>query len=174
MRVTSGVAVSFDGKSSEYLPLPPLLPRRPEAWYSSHSPLLSTNGTDCGSRGNIGGDTVPTSKGVAREACEMRDSGGGGGVSTCWEALPGRAVETMALFVSLWCCLMLPPLCLLPRYLLCLRFYIPLLSLSLRSVCLFFLCELSNRRIVLSVGRQTRKQKFTFFRENETLTRLRL
>lgn len=89
MRVISGIAVSFDGKTSRYLPLPPLLPSRPSAWQpSSASPNASKK---------------PPS---IRGARSLSPGGGGGqgvgrgGVWANWETLPGGAVETIALFVS--------------------------------------------------------------------------
>lgn len=85
--MVSGIAVSFDGETSRYLPLPPLLPSRSAAW---HQP--SSDCADHGRRTNGGGSRV-----------EPGSSGKGPGVgraSARWEALPAGALESIALFVS--------------------------------------------------------------------------
>ncbi|CAM9272718.1 unnamed protein product, partial [Laminaria digitata] len=53
MRVVSGIAVSFDGKTSQYLALPPLLPRRPTEWHKD-PPSAGSQETD-GCTANIDG-----------------------------------------------------------------------------------------------------------------------
>lgn len=72
LTVVSGIAVSFDGRRSHYLPLPPVLPRRPIDWhhYGHHcdylppAPFLVDNkafqkletrddGRDSGRRSNV-------------------------------------------------------------------------------------------------------------------------
>ncbi|CAM9111170.1 unnamed protein product [Pylaiella littoralis] len=96
-RVVSGIAVSFDGKTSRYLPLPPLLPSRLASWHQpavacaghSASPANRTAGRSCG--GGLGG----------RE----EEIGAGRVPASCWEALPGRALESVSLFVGFpWLC----------------------------------------------------------------------
>lgn len=87
MRVVSGIAVSFDGKDSRYLPLPPLLPTRPAAWH-----LPRSAGADASRSATVGGGSV------GREA--RRGIDGSVGVSACWEALPGTVLESVALYVS--------------------------------------------------------------------------
>lgn len=87
MRVVSGIAVSFDGKLSHYLPLPPLLPRRLADWYHYQAPIpcptaIPTSDTNADDRGkdNTTQGTVNTSTAQARHvdcviaAC-MNDTG---------------------------------------------------------------------------------------------------
>lgn len=134
MRVVSGIAVSFDGKTSQYLALPPLLPRRPTEWHQVPPCAGDQASDDCiatidGGRGNLptGRSSAVTSGLVsstggagsaANEAALKRPAKGrkgddspatalgvtsgrsGGRGATCWEALPKRAVEAVALFVS--------------------------------------------------------------------------
>ena len=89
MRVISGIAVSFDGKSSRYLPLPPLLPSRPAAW----QPTSVVAGSE---------ENLPVGSGASRSGLGGSDDRGidAGAVSADWKALPGEALETIALFVS--------------------------------------------------------------------------
>lgn len=85
--MVSGIAVSFDGQTSRYLPLPPLLPSRSAAWHQPPSDCA-----DHDRRTNGGGSRV-----------EPGSSGKGVGVgraSTRWESLPGGVLESIALFVS--------------------------------------------------------------------------
>lgn len=93
MRVVSGIGVSFDGKTSRYLPLPPLLPNRPAAWQprsASACAVVKPPPANRGARSSShGGGGSGGDRGV-----------GAGGVSAGWEALPGEALETIALFVS--------------------------------------------------------------------------
>lgn len=134
MLVVSGIAVSFDGKTSQYLSLPPLLPRRPTEWHQALLCAGDQASDGCIANSDGGGGNLPTGRcsevaaGLASSASyagsaaneaelnrpAMRQKGGGsretavgvtGGrkgdmVSTCWEALPRRAVEAVALFVS--------------------------------------------------------------------------
>ena len=134
MRVVSGIAVSFDGKTSQYLSLPPLLPRRPTEWHQV--PLCAGVQETDGCIADIGGGggNLPTGRcsavaaglassagctgSAASEVALNRTAMGqkrahsratalgvtsgqsGGRVANCWEALPRRAVEAVALFVS--------------------------------------------------------------------------
>lgn len=91
MRVVSGIAVSFDGKTSRYLPLPPLLPSRPAGWYQP-SVVASADSNSPATRGGSNFSGLGDRQGI-----------GAGGVPDCWEALPERVLESVALFVSLSC-----------------------------------------------------------------------
>ncbi|CAN0176176.1 unnamed protein product, partial [Ectocarpus sp. 13 AM-2016] len=53
LRVVSGIAVSFDGQTSRYLPLPPLLPSRSAAWHQPSSDCADHDG-----QANGGGSRV--------------------------------------------------------------------------------------------------------------------
>lgn len=87
MRVVSGIAVSFDGETSRYLPLPPLLPSRPPGWYQPAVACADSSSPANREGGGHGG----------------RKKIGAGGGPDLWEALPGRVLESVALFVSLSC-----------------------------------------------------------------------
>lgn len=85
MRVISGIAVSFDGKTSRYLPLPPLLPSRPATWQPCPARTV---------------EKPHTNRGASSFGLGCGQGVGAGGDPVDWEALPGVALETIALFVS--------------------------------------------------------------------------
>lgn len=117
----SGIAVSFDGKTSRYLPLPPLLPPRPAEWYSA-PPLAPiddgkrdcrVSNTNCGVKCSAAVMTAAAEAAAAEEAAaevchENRHGPTTGKGDTAirslgifsWKYLPAGAVEMVAVNVS--------------------------------------------------------------------------
>lgn len=106
MQVVSGIAVSLDGKSSWYIPLPPLLPPRPCEWHHlAHLPDEAPDGSSAAGRvnsgrgaspQNAGGGDAPVGEGHGQRGAEKETTRR----PSSWGALPARAIERVSTLVS--------------------------------------------------------------------------
>lgn len=111
MQVVSGVAISLDGRTSHYIPLPPVLPPRPSEW---QCPTSSSDGEEDGrssleqqnggaeSKPRVGEKPIVSSveRDLDARCSYPRGEARLGGRLACWDALPGRGVERVVTFVS--------------------------------------------------------------------------
>lgn len=115
MQIISGIAISFDGETSHYLPLPPLLPSRLPEWHCLPAAANASHGK-AGNAGDIGVDAsdalTTAAAAAATTVCGGCDNqhgpvaGEGTPSSTLsWESLPRRAVEDITVCVGFpWLC----------------------------------------------------------------------
>lgn len=106
MQVVSGIAVSLDGKSSWYIPLPSLLPPRPCEWHQlAHPPDEAPDGSPAAGRANsglgaspqnAGGGDAPAGEGHGRSGAEKEPTRR----PSSWGALPAEAIERVSILVS--------------------------------------------------------------------------